>query len=209
MTSITSKKKFIGKRRYLPLVLMIIPGLIYFIINNYLPMFGLVIAFKQYNVQEGIFGSAWVGFQNFKFLFSTGDAFVITRNTLCYNFVFIVAGTIVSIALAIMLNELRVRAASRVYQSIILMPYLISMVIVSYLVNAFLSVDTGIVNRSLLRAVGLNEVSWYTEPKYWPFILVLVSLWKNSGYTCVIYLASVVGINKEYYEAAMLDGASR
>jgi putative aldouronate transport system permease protein len=88
------------------------------------------------------------------------------------------------------------------------MPYLISMVIVSYLVNAFLSVDTGMINR-ILTSIGLKEISWYTEPKYWPFILVIVSLWKNSGYTCVIYLASVVGINKEYYEAAMLDGASR
>jgi putative aldouronate transport system permease protein len=202
------KKRSIINKRYLPLLLMVIPGLVYLIINNYIPMFGLVIAFKQYNVQQGIFGSAWVGFQNFKFLFSTGDAFIITRNTLGYNFVFIVAGTIVSIAIAIMLNELRARSASQAYQSVILMPYLISMVIVSYLVNAFLSVDTGMINR-ILTSIGLKEISWYTEPKYWPFILVIVSLWKNSGYTCVIYLASVVGINKEYYEAAMLDGASR
>jgi putative aldouronate transport system permease protein len=202
------KKRSIINKRYLPLLLMVIPGLVYLIINNYIPMFGLVIAFKQYNVQQGIFGSAWVGFQNFKFLFSTGDAFIITRNTLGYNFVFIVAGTIASIAIAIMLNELRARSASQAYQSVILMPYLISMVIVSYLVNAFLSVDTGMINR-ILTSIGLKEISWYTEPKYWPFILVIVSLWKNSGYTCVIYLASVVGINKEYYEAAMLDGASR
>ena len=208
MTSNMRKKRFIINKRYLPLLLMVIPGLVYLIINNYIPMFGLVIAFKQYNVQQGIFGSAWVGFQNFKFLFSTGDAFIITRNTLGYNFVFIVAGTIVSIAIAIMLNELRARSASQAYQSVILMPYLISMVIVSYLVNAFLSVDTGMINR-ILTSIGLKEISWYTEPKYWPFILVIVSLWKNSGYTCVIYLASVVGINKEYYEAAMLDGASR
>lgn len=208
MTSNMRKKRSIINKRYLPLLLMVIPGLVYLIINNYIPMFGLVIAFKQYNVQQGIFGSAWVGFQNFKFLFSTGDAFIITRNTLGYNFVFIVAGTIVSIAIAIMLNELRARSASQAYQSVILMPYLISMVIVSYLVNAFLSVDTGMINR-ILTSIGLKEISWYTEPKYWPFILVIVSLWKNSGYTCVIYLASVVGINKEYYEAAMLDGASR
>lgn len=190
-------------------MLMTLPAIAYFIINNYMPMFGLVIAFKNYNVTKGILGSDWVGLQNFAYLFKTSDAFVITRNTILYNVAFILLGTIVSIALAIMLSELRSRRMSHVYQNVILMPYLISMVIVSYLVYAFLGNDVGMLNKGILPALGMQPISWYTSPQYWPFILVFVNLWKSAGYSCVIYLASIVGIDKEYYEAATLDGANR
>ncbi|MCI9230636.1 MAG: sugar ABC transporter permease [Lachnospiraceae bacterium] len=188
---------------------MAIPGLAYLVVNNYLPMFGLVIAFKKLDFRLGIWDSPWAGLQNFSFLFRTKDAFIITRNTILYNAAFIVVGTVLAIAIAILLNEIRSRLASRLYQSILLIPYLMSWVVVGYLAFAFLSSDTGYLNKALLRPLGLQEVSWYMEKKYWPFILILVNQWKNIGFTMVVYLASIVGINKEYFEAARIDGAGK
>ncbi len=196
-------------RKYIPLYIMAIPGLAYLVVNNYLPMFGLVIAFKKLDFRLGIWDSPWAGLQNFKFLFRTKDAFIITRNTILYNAAFIVVGTVLAIAIAILLNEIRSKLASRLYQSILLIPYLMSWVVVGYLAFAFLSSDTGYLNKALLRPLGLQEVSWYMEKKYWPFILILVNQWKNIGFTMVVYLASIVGINKEYFEAARIDGAGK
>ncbi len=196
-------------RKYIPLYIMAIPGLAYLVVNNYLPMFGLVIAFKKLDFRLGIWDSPWAGLQNFSFLFRTKDAFIITRNTILYNAAFIVVGTVLAIAIAILLNEIRSRLASRLYQSILLIPYLMSWVVVGYLAFAFLSSDTGYLNKALLRPLGLQEVSWYMEKKYWPFILILVNQWKNIGFTMVVYLASIVGINKEYFEAARIDGAGK
>lgn len=196
-------------RKYIPLYIMAIPGLAYLVVNNYLPMFGLVIAFKKLDFRLGIWDSPWAGLQNFKFLFRTKDAFIITRNTILYNAAFIVVGTVLAIAIAILLNEIRSKLASRLYQSILLIPYLMSWVVVGYLAFAFLSSDTGYLNKALLRPLGLQEVSWYMEKKYWPFILILVNQWKNIGFTMVVYLASIVGINREYFEAARIDGAGK
>ena len=196
-------------RKYIPLYIMAIPGLAYLVVNNYLPMFGLVIAFKKLDFRLGIWDSPWAGLQNFSFLFRTKDAFIITRNTILYNAAFIVVGTVLAIAIAILLNEIRSRLASRLYQSILLIPYLMSWVVVGYLAFAFLSSDTGYLNKAILRPLGLQEVSWYMEKKYWPFILILVNQWKNIGFTMVVYLASIVGINKEYFEAARIDGAGK
>ena len=162
-------------RKYIPLYIMAIPGLAYLVVNNYLPMFGLVIAFKKLDFRLGIWDSPWAGLQNFSFLFRTKDAFIITRNTILYNAAFIVVGTVLAIAIAILLNEIRSRLASRLYQSILLIPYLMSWVVVGYLAFAFLSSDTGYLNKALLRPLGLQEVSWYMEKKYWPFILILVN----------------------------------
>lgn len=188
---------------------MALPGVLYLIVNNYLPMFGLIIAFKNVNFAQGILGSDWIGFKNFEYLFKTRDAFVITRNTILYNSFFIVINTVLAIGVAILLNEIRNKAASRFYQSVILLPFLISMVIVSYLVYAALSIDTGLLNKAILPKLGIHEISWYTEPKFWPYILTLVQTWKSIGFLCVIYLASIIGIDHEYYEAATLDGASK
>ncbi|MCM8709905.1 ABC transporter permease subunit [Clostridium sp. SYSU_GA19001] len=185
------------------------PGLVYFFINNYLPMFGLVIAFKNVDFQKGIFASDWAGFDNFKYLFATSDALIITRNTILYNVAFIIIGTIVQLAFAILLNEIKQKFFSRLYQSLIILPSLISMVIVAYLVYAGLSINTGLFNKSILPALGMEPVAWYAESKYWPVILILVNVWKNSGFGCIIYLASIVGISPEYYEAAKLDGATK
>ncbi len=187
---------------------MAFPGLAYLFINNYMPLPGLVLAFKKFNVRKGIYGSDWAGLSNFKYLFKTQDAFVITRNTILYNLTFIVVNTIAAIAVAIILAELTGRL-KKVYQSAILLPFLISAVIVSYLVFAFLSTENGFINNSILAPLGIDNISWYTEKKYWPYILVFVNTWKTVGYSCIIYLATVVGFDRAYYEAATIDGANK
>ena len=204
------KKSFMQRhKRFLPLYMMMIPGLLYLLINNYIPMAGIVIAFKQVNFRKGILASPWIGLSNFKYLFTTNDAWIITRNTILYNIVFIVLGTALAVFVAIILNELRGKLSKKVYQTVILIPYLISMVVVSYLANAMLSTDTGFLNNSILKLFGADPVSWYSEPKYWPFILVFVNLWKNFGYQSIIFYATVVGLDAGLYEAAAIDGATR
>ncbi|WP_148930140.1 ABC transporter permease [Paenibacillus methanolicus] len=188
---------------------MMLPGLAYLVINNYLPLFGLAIAFKDVNYAKGIWGSDWVGLQNFEYLFKTDDAYIITRNTLLYNGAFIVLGLAIAVGIAILLNEIKNRIASRLYQSVIILPFLISIILVSYLVYAMLSMDTGFVNKTLLPLFGLEPINWYNEPKYWPYILTLVHLWKGAGYSCIVFLAAIIAIDPEYYEAARLDGASK
>jgi ABC-type polysaccharide transport system, permease component len=186
-----------------------VPGIIYLFINNYLPMFGLIIAFKNVNFQKGIFQSDWIGLKNFEYLFKTSDALIITRNTLLYNSAFIILETVFAVIVAILLNDIASRLLSRFYQSILLLPYLISMVIVSYLAYAFLSSDSGFFNNVILPALNIKAISWYSEAKYWPVILTYVNLWKTTGFYCIMYLASIVGIDKEYYEAATIDGANK
>jgi putative aldouronate transport system permease protein len=200
--------------RHYILILMALPGLAYLVINNYLPMLGVTIAFREIDYsRKGLFNllfrNEWIGFKNFEYLFRTNDAYVITRNTILYNGVFIVLNTVVAIAVAIVLNEIRNRIASRAYQTLILLPYLISMVIVGYLGLSLFNVENGFMNRIVLPMLGIDPISWYSEPAYWPYILTLVNLWKNIGYLCIIYLAAIIGINHEYYEAAVIDGASK
>lgn len=195
-------------RRSIPIYLMALPGLFYLFINNYMPMPGIVLAFKNYKARKGIYGSPWAGLKNFKYLFATSDAFIITRNTICYNLVFILVNTIAAIAVAIILSELTGRL-KKAYQSVILLPYLLSAVIVSYLVFAFLSPENGFINNSILESLGKEPVSWYQETKYWPFILVFVNLWKGIGYNCIIYLSTIISFDRGYYEAAAIDGATK
>lgn len=196
-------------RHNIPLYLMFLPGAIYLLINNYIPMAGLVIAFKQVNWNKGILKSPWVGFSNFEYLFKTKEAWNITRNTLGYNIIFIILGTVIAIAVAILLNEITSMLLKKTYQTVILLPYLISMVVVSYLVYAMLSSENGFVNLSILRPLGKQEISWYTESKYWPALLIIIYIWKTFGYNCILYYATLVGIDRGYYEAAVIDGASR
>ncbi len=203
------KSIFQRHRRFIPLYLMMVPGLLYLFINNYIPMAGIIIAFKQVNFRLGILKSPWVKFNNFTYLFHTDDAWTITRNTILYNVAFIILGTAMAIVIAILLNELRSKFGKKAYQTVILVPYLISMVVVSYLVNALLATETGFINNSIIGAFGGDPVSWYSTPKYWPFILMLVYLWKNFGYQSIIYYASVVGLDAGLYEAAAIDGATR
>lgn len=208
MKQTTTKKKRGSFKTQLPYLLMVLPGLLYLLINNYLPMTGIVIAFKNIDFAKGIFQSDWVGLQNFQFLFKTNDAWVITKNTLCYNLLFIFLGTACSVAVAVLLNELRSEMGKKVYQTVILLPYLISIIIVAYITYAFLNTETGLAN-NLLEALGKDGISWYSEKKYWPFLLTFVYLWKSTGYSAIVYLAAISGIDTAMYEAAKIDGAGR
>lgn len=203
-------KKQLQKRihKYLPLYLLAMPGFIYLIINNYLPMGGLILAFKKYSFAKGIIDSPWNGLQNFTFLFGSKWAKIMFRNTIAYNVVFIVLGTIFAIFVAILLNEIGRRMAKQAYQTIILIPYLVSTVLIGYIVFAFLSEKNGFVNNGILKALGADPVSWYTKADYWPFILVLVQLWRSFGFQSIVYFATIIGFDKAYYEAAVMDGAS-
>ncbi len=195
-------------RKYIPLYLMMIPGLLYLIINNYIPMSGLFIAFKRINFSVGIFKSEWVGLSNFRYLFSTSDAWQITRNTILYNIAFIACNTVLAVTMALILSELSCNGARRVYQSIVLLPYLISMVVVSYIAQAFLHSSYGFINK-ILKSFGVSPVSWYTEAKRWPYILIFINSWKNVGYLSVIYYAAVIGVDRECLEAAEIEGAGK
>lgn len=196
-------------KRFIPFYLMMVPGLIYLLINNYIPMAGLVMAFEKYNVKGGMFGSPFCGLDNFKYLFATDDAWLITRNTVLYNLAFIIVGNAAAIGVAVCLNEIRSKIRKQVYQTIILLPYIISIIVVAYLANAFLAGDTGFINTKILVPMGLDPISFYSEPGYWPFILVFINLWKGVGYSCILYLANLAGIDPGFYEAASIDGATR
>lgn len=203
------KKNSLLFRRYLPIYLLMATPVAYLLINNYLPMVGLQLAFKQYSLKKGVFGSDWIGLSNFEFLFASEDAWKITRNTVGYNLAFIILGTVFAIFVAVLLAEVKGKRAIKLYQTVVLYPYLISILVVAYLLNAFLAGETGFLNKVILEPLGFEGVSWYSTPKYWPFILVFVHLWKNSGYNIILYLSTINSIDKGYYEAAALDGASR
>ena len=185
-----------------------LPGLLYLFINNYMPLPGLSVALKQYNAGKGIYKSPWIGLKNFTYLFTTDDAWVITRNTIGYDLAFIVVNTVMAITVAIILSELTGRI-KKFYQSAILLPNLISSVIIGYLVFAFFSVENGFINNSILKMFGKEAVSWYSEAKYWPFILIFVSAWKSVGYNCIVYLATLMGFDRSFYESAQIDGATK
>lgn len=192
---------------------MVMPATLWFICFSYLPMFGVVIAFKEYRYSRhgflaSIRSSDWVGLKNFEFLFKTNDAFVITRNTVLYNAAFIVLGLVLSVALAIVLSEIVNKRMAKLYQTGMFLPHFLSWVIVGYFAFSFLSYDKGIVNQ-IIGWLGLERVQWYNDPTYWPHIIILVNLWKTAGYSSVVYLAAIMGIDKSLYEAAMIDGANK
>lgn len=189
------------------LTLLTIPAVIVLAVMCYLPMFGIVIAFKNYDYSLGIWKSPWSGLKNFEFFFKSADAWRITRNTLLYNLTYIVLGTIVAIFLAICMNELSKKWV-KIYQTIMFIPYFISWVVVGYLMMAFLDTQYGLLN-SIIEKLGGIPVAWYSTKKYWPFILVFMNIWKYVGYNTVIYYATIIGIDQSYYEAAKLDGAGK
>lgn len=203
------KAKKVRWTHFMPIYVMILPGFLYMILNNYLPMFGMVIAFKDLDFRKGIWASDWAGFENFKYLFASRDAVNMLRNTLGYNVLFIILGIVFGVFCAIMLNEITRKVHLKIFQTLILIPYLLSYVIVNYLVYAYLSPDTGLINHSILASFGIAPISWYTEAKYWPFILTFVNVWKSIGFGTVLYYSTLIGISSEYYEAAALDGATK
>ena len=198
-------------KHWFPFYLMFLPGFIYLLINNYIPLYGLQLAFKKFSYRKGITGSEWIGFKNFKFLFATDDAFVMVRNTILYNVIWILIGIVLGVSVAILFNEIINKTAKKFYQTAILLPYLMSMVVVAYLVYAFFSPNTGLVNNWIVKGLMGKEdgIMWYMESKYWPFILTFVQQWKQIGFGMLLYLSSLVGIDTSYYEAARLDGASK
>lgn len=207
-----SKRTFAEKiryyKRYLPLYLMMLPALIYLFINNYLPMSGLVLAFEKYNVKDGIWGSQFVGFKNFTFLLKSNDLPVLFRNTLGYNLCFILINLVLGVTLAILITEITNLKFRKAAQSSILFPFVVSIVIVSYMVRAFLDPEAGLLNH-LLVSMGHQKVAWYDIAKYWPFILIFVNTWKGVGYGCILYISSILGIDMSLYESASLDGATK
>lgn len=194
--------------QYLPFYLMALPGVIYLICNNFMPLYGMLLAFKKLDVRKGLLGSPWAGLDNFKFLFSSSTAFTIIRNTICYNVAFIILGTMIAVALAILLNEIKSKGFSKFYQSVLLIPFLISWVLASYLAYAFLAQDVGLLN-SILNFFGKPDIAWYSQQSYWPFLLFFVYIWKSVGYMLIIYYSSIVSISADYYEAATIDGATK
>ena len=203
------KKKKQQLTKSAPLLLIALPGIVYLFINNYIPMFGVFLAFKDFNYVKGVFGSEWCGFDNFKFLFKTHDAMVMTRNTLLYNFAFIIIGTVAAIFVAILMYELGERSRVKFFQSALLLPNLLSWVVIGFVAYAFLNADSGFINNTVLKALHLEQISWYSTTKPWPFILIVTFLWKYVGVNSIIYMASISGIDKSIFEAAQLDGASK
>lgn len=191
------------------LLLIALPGVIYLIINNYIPMTGIFLAFKDFSFLKGVFKSDWCGFENFKFLFQTKDAWIMTRNTLLYNIAFIIIGTVTAIAAAILMCDLGNRVRVKFIQSALLLPNLLSWVVIGFIAYAFLNADTGFINNSVLTWFGLETISWYSSAEKWPVILIIIYLWKNIGYQSIIFMASIAGIDKAVYEAATIDGASK
>lgn len=212
INEINKKSKLKKLKENKDLLFLTVPGTLWFLIFAYLPMFGVVLAFKDWRINGGfiksLLTSEWVGLDNFKFLFQSSDAWLITRNTVAYNLVFIILGLALPVTLAVLLKEVLNKRAAKFYQSAMFLPYFLSWVVVSYFLYAFLSPGQGFVN-NILTKFGMDTVSWYTETKYWPIIIIFMSQWKAVGYGTVVYLAAICGIDKTYYEAAMIDGATK
>lgn len=209
-----SSKKRRKWKQNIPLLIMTLPGLIWLIFFYYIPVLGNVVAFKQFRFSKGgfvqsILDSKWVGFANFNYLFSSSKAYLITRNTVLYNLAFIIIGLIFAVMFAIILSQLRSKLLVKTIQTSMLLPYFLSWVIISIFVLTFLSTDRGLLNQ-MLGDMGMKaDTNWYTTPDMWPPFLVFMGIWKGIGYSSIIYFATIVGIDRTYYEAAQMDGASK
>ncbi|SHJ82590.1 putative aldouronate transport system permease protein [Anaerocolumna jejuensis DSM 15929] len=193
--------------KYRVFLLMLAPAVIYTLIFAYYPMTGIVMAFKKYNYAGGIWGSPWNGFRNFKFFFQSGQAGLVTRNTVLYNALFIAFNTVLQIAVAVLLTEIQNKHFRKISQSFMFLPYFISWVIVGVMAFNIFSSDYGFFNR-ILAYFGKGKIAFYTTPHVWPFILLFFSAWKGIGYGSVMYLAAIMGIDTSIYEAAKIDGAN-
>ena len=212
--SLLTSGRFSKAKKTLMLLTMVAPGAIWLLLLRYLPMGGIVLAFKNYKIYpkdptfiNNLIHSKWVGFDNFKFLFTTNDSWIMIRNTLAYNIVFIILGVVIPVTFAIMMSELSRKFAAKTYQTMMFFPYFLSWVVVSYFLNAFIDAQYGLIPMAQ-RAAGQTPVSWYTTPGPWPYIIVFANLWKKVGYSTVLYLAAITGIDQTQYEAAAIDGAN-
>jgi putative aldouronate transport system permease protein len=215
-TRVRSPLKIVASRKKTLLLLsMVAPGAIWLILLRYLPMLGIVIAFKNYKIYtkapsfiNNIIHSDWVGLKNFKFIFATTDSWKMIRNTIGYNALWIVLGLIISVSFAIMLNEITNKFVAKSYQTLMFFPYFLSWVVASYFVLAFLDPTSGLLV-NLQKKMGLEVMNWYHDNRPWPIILTIANLWKNVGYSTILYLAAITGIDTNQYEAASIDGASK
>lgn len=195
----------LNKNKYL--FLLNTPAMLYVLINNYVPMPGIVLAFKKYNYSKGIFGSDWVGLDNFGFLFQTGDIYRITFNTVAYNIAFIITGIIFQVTVAVILSEIRGKYFKKVSQTLLLMPYFITWVVAGAIVYNIFGTNYGLIN-SILSSAGREKIAFMNTPGIWPIMFVVFRIWKGLGYGAVVYLAAIAGIDQEIYEAAQIDGAN-
>lgn len=215
-TRMRSPFKLVAKRKKTLLLLsMVAPGAIWLILLRYIPMFGIVLAFKDYKIYtkapsfiNNILHSKWVGFRNFKFIFATTDSWKMIRNTIGYNSLWIALGLIISVSFAIMLSEITNKFVAKSYQTLMFFPYFLSWVVASYFVLAFLDPTSGLLV-NMQKNMGVNVTNWYNDNKPWPIILTIANLWKNVGYSCILYLAAITGIDTNQYEAASIDGANK
>lgn len=211
---IKKRRKFFWTKSDTELTILALPTTVWFILFCFLPMFGLIIAFKNFKTVGGksfiynVLHSEWAGWKNFEFLIKSNDLYVILRNTILYNLVFILLGLLFSVGLAIMISLLYSKRRSKIYQTLMFFPYFMSWVVAAYFVDAFLNVQNGAIN-NMLRDSGMDPVQWYMTAGVWPFILIFMQLWKNTGYNMVIYLSSISGIDNTLYEAAVVDGANK
>lgn len=193
--------------KYRVLLLMCLPAIIFFFALSYMPLPGIYVAFVKYNYRDGIFGSKFIGFDNFKFLATSGKLLTLTRNTVLYNLAFILLGNLLAVFSAVLLNEMRSRYFKKVSQTVMLLPYFISQVLVGILVFNLLNYDTGFVN-GILTSLGLEKWEPYADSSVWPVLLVILYLWQQTGYNSVVYFAAIMGIDSETIEAARVDGAN-
>ncbi len=213
--TLSPRRKKIFDKKTLVLITMALPAAIWLLLIRYLPMFGIVLSFKNYRIYSkdpslinNIMHSKWVGFDNFKFLFTTTDSWVMIRNTIGYNALWIVLGLVIAVAIAILMNELTQKFAAKAYQTMMFFPYFLSWVVVSYFVFAFLSPENGLFT-TMQKNMGITPTEWYSDARPWPYILTIANLWKNIGYSCVLYIAAISGIDSTQYEAARIDGVSK
>lgn len=190
-----------------PLFVMLLPAVILVLVMSYIPMSGLVLAFKNYRFDKGVFGSDWNGLENFRYLFSSGTGWLITKNTILYNLLNLITSQALAIILAVIISEMRARLYKRVVQSVIFFPYFVSWVIVGTFVYNIFNYETGVMN-NLLTALGREKINVYALPSVWPWIICAFNAWKWSGYNSIIYIASITGIDEQCLEAAEIDGAN-
>ena len=212
MQKLNKKRRSIRQNRFiqsLPYSLLSLPALVYLFVFNYLPMFGVIMAFKDYNYARGILGGDWVGFKYFTYFFTSNDAFRVLRNTILYNLVFLlVIGLFFGMFLALLLYEIRSKFANKLYQTAMLLPFFLSYVIIAAIAYMVLSPSSGFLN-SLLTLFGQAKINWYAEPKYWPVILIVVEVWRQAGMASLYFYAALLSIDTALFEAAALDGAGR
>lgn len=209
------KKKSRWSKRDTELTILTVPTFVWYICFCYFPMFGVLMAFKNFRIVDAtknffynLLKSDWSGLKNFEFLFTSGSGGLVIKLTLMYNVVFIILGIVIPVVLSMMMSQLYSKRYGKTCQTFMFLPYFMSWVVVTYFVFAFLSPDKGLINTLLVNS-GKNPISWYQQPKYWPYILVFLSQWKGMGYGMVVYLASITGIDGTLYEAAMIDGATK